>query len=175
MGTDDLKVIEAETVFDFAYPQLGAQRDVNPFTLEDEVSTRELGSLPTPPPPKLQVPLPPMLPLPVNGEGSMKRLTCTLLLCSALLAPVAAEEHSAAWRCKFKIWIASFYPMVIRFLAPLKRYAKTALWCLLCRLNRIHRVPWTQFKSYAYRRTASDILTQRVTFFCKISVTPRVH
>ena len=70
IGENDLKVIQAEAVFDFAYPELGTSRDVNPFTLEDEVSTRELGSLPTPPPPKLNTPLPPMLPLPGEWRGA---------------------------------------------------------------------------------------------------------
>ena len=69
LSDDQLAVVQAEAVFDFAYPELSRERQVNPFTLEDEVAIRGLANLPMPPPPKLRIPMPPMLPLPGEWGG----------------------------------------------------------------------------------------------------------
>ncbi|TVR15458.1 MAG: hypothetical protein EA401_02715 [Planctomycetota bacterium] len=49
-------------------------RTINPFDLQDQLSTRELRALPPPPPPPLDSPKPMMLPLPVEvtGEGGSR-------------------------------------------------------------------------------------------------------
>ena len=60
-------VLSAEDVLGPLVAEVHDIHTINPFDLQDQLSTRELRALPPPPPPPLQSPAPVMLPLPAEG------------------------------------------------------------------------------------------------------------